>query len=238
MIAHSVQEVYLKALSSVAEATPIVIPAGAPTSEIDAMLDIVDGLCFTGSRSNVAPHHYNGMPSRVGTLHDQARDAITLPLIRRAVARQVPLLAICRGLQEVNVACGGTLHQHVHEIDGNLAHHQDLSTTVAQRFAMAHPVTLTEGGCIAAIVGAKQLTVNSVHSQAVNRLADGLIAEATASDGVIEGFRIANGAEFAIALQWHPEWLIELLDDSPSRKLFTAFGQACRRYQSQKRTAA
>ena len=232
--AHSVHEAYVEAISTVAEAIPIIVPGGPTANQIDELLAVVDGVCFTGSRSNVAPHHYNGVPSRAGTLHDPARDALTLPLVQRAVAQQVPLFAICRGLQEVNVACGGTLHQHIHEIEGNLVHHKNHCTSNALRFAKTHPVNFTQNSFIAELVGAQQLEVNSVHSQAIDRLGKGLIAEAYAPDGVVEAFYIDNGAEFAIAVQWHPEWLIKLMDDAPSRALFSAFGRACRRYRDTK----
>ena len=226
---HSVQEKYLSAIQIAANGLPIIIPALGQATDIDALLDAVDGLFLTGSPSNIEPHHYNGRRSKPGTLHDPHRDATTLPLIRRAVARQVPLLAVCRGLQEVNVACGGSLHQQVHELDGKMVHHEDYEAALEVRYGPAHTVELTANGRITAIVGQRDLRVNSLHSQAVDRLGQQLVVEAMAPDGVIEAFRIDNGSAFAIAVQWHPEWLV--VDDAPSRALFAAFGKACRQHR-------
>ena len=191
------------------------------------MLDQLDGLLITGSPSNLEPHHYGGPAAGAVGPSDPARDATTLPLIRQALARGVPLLAICRGLQELNVALGGTLHQEVHELPGRLDHRSDKTVAAEQRYAPAHEVSLTAGGMLQALLGgAARIEVNSLHGQAIDRLAPGLVVEARAPDGTIEAVAVRAAAAFALAVQWHPEWRV--LDNPVSRRLYAAFGAACR----------
>jgi putative glutamine amidotransferase len=187
----------------------------------------------TGSPSNVDPVHYGGPPAREGNLADPARDATTLPLIRRAVARGVPLLAICRGLQEVNVAFGGTLHQYLHEVPGRRDHRSDKTKSYAERYGLAHPVDLTPGGRLQALLGgATRIEVNSLHGQGIDRLAPGLAVEALAEDGTIEAVSVTEAKGFALAVQWHPEW--HVLENPVSRRLFAAFADVVRARAAQR----
>ncbi len=186
----------------------------------------MDGLLFTGSPSNVEPHRYQGEPSAPGTLHDPARDATTLPLIRKAVAAGVPVFGICRGFQEMNVAFGGTLHQKLHEVPGNLDHRDDESQPLEVQYGPAHDVTLEPGGTLRALSATERVRVNSLHSQGIERLGEELEVEARAPDGVIEAFRVRAARVFALAVQWHPEW--QVMNNPFSRALFAAFGQASR----------
>src|SRR6202022_2344175 len=157
-------------------------------------------------------------------VHDPERDATTLPLIPEAIRRDLPILAICRGIQELNVAMGGTLHQRVHEVPGRL-NHRSPPGTVEEKYAhQAHTVALTEGGFFERLTGAREITVNSLHSQGIDRLAPGLVVEAVAPDGQIEAVR-ASGANFAVGVQWHPEFRV--MQNPVSRALFAAFGDAC-----------
>jgi putative glutamine amidotransferase len=181
---------------------------------------------FTGSHSNVEPHHYSGPPSDPGTLHDPARDATTLPLIRGAVASGVPVLGICRGFQEMNVAFGGTLHQKVHEVEGRHDHREDTSLELDVQYGPAHEVVLEPGGSLQALTGQDRIQVNSLHSQGVDRLGPGLTVEARALDGLIEAFHVDHAKAFALAVQWHPEW--KPMNNPFSRALFAAFGAAAR----------
>jgi putative glutamine amidotransferase len=151
----------------------------------------------------------------------------TLPLIRRALELGVPLLAICRGIQELNVALGGSLHQHVHEVAGRSDHRSDKSVPLAERYGPAHPITLTPRGILQGLLdGAATVEVNSLHGQAIDRLAPGLAVEALVPDGTIEAVRVVGVRGFALGVQWHPEWRV--LDNPISRRLFAAFGAACR----------
>jgi putative glutamine amidotransferase len=182
---------------------------------------------LTGSASNVEPHHYGGPASEPGTLHDPNRDATTLPLIPQAIAAGLPVLAICRGFQEMNVAYGGTLHQRLHEVDGYIDHREDESAPLDVQYGAAHEVLLEPGGRLREIAGRDRLMVNSLHWQGIRDLGGGLEVEARAPDGVIEAFRAAGAADFGLGLQWHPEWQFE--SNPFSSALFAAFGDACRR---------
>jgi putative glutamine amidotransferase len=223
--AHLVSDKYIRAVAEAAGGQPLLIPALGDALDRDDLLARLDGLFVTGSPSNVEPARYGGAPSRPGTLHDRRRDATTLPLLRRAIASGVPILAICRGVQELNVALGGTLHQLVHEVPGR-SDHRGRPGGVEDRYAhTAHPVRLAAGGLFARLAGGSELMVNSVHSQGIDRLAGGLMIEATAPDGQIEAVR-GSGVGFVVGVQWHPEFR---LAESPfSRALFAAFGAACR----------
>jgi len=223
---HAVGEKYAQAVLEAAEAVPVVIPAMAQEMSMDDLLERLDGIVFTGSPSNVEPHHYQGPPSAPGTLHDPARDAITLPLIRKAVGAGVPVMGICRGFQEMNVAFGGTLHQKLHEVPGHLDHRDDDAQPLEIQYGPAHEVTLEPGGLLRTLAGTDRLRVNSLHSQGVDRLGSGLAVEARAPDGVVEAFRVAQAQRFAVAVQWHPEW--KVMDNPFSRALFAAFGAASR----------
>ena len=222
---HSVGEQYLRAVSAGAGAQPVIVPALGEASAIAALIARLDGLMLTGSPSNVHPENYDGPDARPSTLLDRARDATTLPLIRAAIAADLPLIALCRGHQELNVALGGSLHQHVHELPGRLNHRAAPDEPNAIRYAPAHEVTLVEGGWLHRWAGADRARVNSLHSQAIDRLAPGLTIEARAEDGTVEAVRV-EGAGFALGLQWHPEWSLE--SDRLSSAIFRAFGDAVR----------
>ena len=223
---HMVGEKYARAILEAAGGVPLLIPALAGALGLEELLGRLDGLLFTGSPSNVEPHHYEGPPSDPGTLHDPARDATTLPLIRTAVASGVPILGICRGFQEMNVAFGGTLHQKLHEVPGHLDHRDDTSQPLDVQYGPAHEVSLEAGGLLRALAGVERVQVNSLHSQGVDRLGPALAVEARAPDGVIEAFRVTGAAAFAVAVQWHPEW--QVMSNPFSRALFAAFGTASR----------
>jgi len=221
---HMVGEKYARAVLDAAGGAPLLIPALAEELRFEELLERLDGLLFTGSPSNVEPQHYQGAASAPGTLHDPARDATTLPLIRQAVHCGVPVLGICRGFQEMNVAFGGTLHQRLHEVPGHLDHRDDERQPLEVQYGPAHEVTLEPGGVLRALAGSDCIRVNSLHSQGIDRLGSELAVEARAPDGVIEAFRVRSARRFALAVQWHPEW--KVLSNPFSRALFAAFGQA------------
>ncbi len=223
---HMVGEKYIDAIFAGANALPVMIPALGSTLDLKAVLGTCDGLLFTGSASNVEPHHYGGPASAPGTLHDPNRDATTLPLIPQAVAAGLPVLAICRGFQEMNVAYGGKLHQRLHEVEGFADHREDESQPLEVQYGPAHEVLLEPGGQLRLIAGRDRLQVNSLHWQGVETLGGRLRIEARAPDGVIEAFAVADSPSFALGLQWHPEWQFE--KNGFSRALFAAFGEASR----------
>jgi putative glutamine amidotransferase len=191
------------------------------------VLDRLDGLLLTGSPSNVEPFHYGGPPSREGTLHDPDRDATTLPLIREAVRRNMPVLAICRGIQELNVALGGTLHQRIFEMPERFSHkrrQRPMMIPDNERYGPAHSVALTPEGLLARLAGATEIMVNSLHGQGIDCPAPDLVVEAVAPDGQIEAVSLP-AARFVVGVQWHPEY--KPLENPFSRALFAAFSQAC-----------
>ena len=223
---HMVGEKYIEAVAAGANAMPVLIPALGSEIDLTSLLSVCDGLLLTGSATNVEPHHYGGPASEPGTLHDPNRDATTLPLIPRAVAAGLPVLAICRGFQEMNVAYGGTLHQRLHEVSGLLDHREDESQPLDVQYGPAHEVLLEPGGALRNIAGQDRLQVNSLHWQGIQTLGKKLAVEARAPDGVIEAFRVADAPNFALSVQWHPEW--QFAKNPFSRALFAAFGEASR----------
>ena len=231
---HCVGEKYLLAVAEGADATPVLIPSLGEAISVRDLLDDFDGILLTGSASNVEPHRYKGPTSDPGTLHDPYRDATTLPLIPEAVARGMPLLAICRGFQEANVAFGGTLWQKLHEVEGHRDHREDPTAPLDTQYGPAHEVSLVGGGVLESLVGSERITVNSLHGQGVQTLAPGLEVEARAPDGVIEAFRVGGAPSFAIAVQWHPEWKFK--ENPFSRALFAAFGKAARERAQRRRS--
>lgn len=224
---HVAGEKYLTAALDAAGAIPVIVPAIGRELNLDGLFESLHGLLFMGSPSNVEPHRYQGEPSTAGTLHDPHRDETTLPLIPRAVAAGVPVLGICRGFQEFNVAFGGTLWQKLQEVPGFLDHRESPEQPLETQYAPVHEIMLTPGGLLQRLAGgATSVRVNSLHSQGVRELGKGLSVEARASDGVIEAFRVSAAPQFALAVQWHPEWRV--LENEFSRALFAEFGAACR----------
>lgn len=232
---HTAQAKYVNALIA-AGCAPLILPALGGRADIEAVLGAVDGVMLSGSPSNVHPSHY-GQPVRDARLaQDAARDATTLPLIRAVLARGMPLLGICRGFQEMNVAMGGSLHQAVHTVAGMQDHRENKQASLEQQYGAAHAVTVVPGGRLAHILQHDgELQVNSLHGQGVDRLAPGLVIEARATDGLVEAFSDSAAAGFALALQWHPEW--RLTENPASVRIFDAFGQACRTYRGEKNVA-
>ncbi|WP_042338762.1 gamma-glutamyl-gamma-aminobutyrate hydrolase family protein [Paraburkholderia ferrariae] len=224
---HTAGEKYIAAAVDGAGALAFVLPALGERQATADVLDAVDGLLFTGSYSNVEPRRYGGAPSEPGTLHDAHRDATTLPLMRAAIEAGVPVLAICRGFQELNVVYGGTLHQKVHDVEGLHDHRENKGDPLDQQYGPAHAIKLTEGGMLQRFLqGAHEARVNSLHGQGIATPGAGLVAEAYAPDGLIEAVRVANARTFALGVQWHPEW--KHAEDALSTAIFRAFGDACR----------
>ncbi|MGH7047898.1 MAG: gamma-glutamyl-gamma-aminobutyrate hydrolase family protein [Stellaceae bacterium] len=223
-VVHTVADKYPSALIDVAGCVPLLIPAIGSRIDVAAVLDALDGLLLSGSPSNVHPSEYGCEPLDDNILYDLERDATTLPLIREAVRRDLPVLAICRGIQELNVALGGTLHQRVHELPGRL-NHRSREENPDGAYGPAHAVTLGAGGLLAKLAGTDTVVVNSLHSQGIDRPAAALRIEAVAPDGQIEAVSLP-GARFIVGVQWHPEF--KALENPLSAALFSAFAAACR----------
>lgn len=221
MAVHQVNDEYIEAIRCGAGAFPLLIPSTGTPLDPTEILAQVDGLLFTGAPSNVAPIYYGAL-ARPGTEMDEIRDATALPLLRAAVQTGKPLLAICRGFQELNVALGGTLHQHVHEIPGRLDHREPPDVSRDMEYAPAHPIAIVPDGLLARLSGQTQGKVNSLHHQGIDRLAPGLRCEAHAPDGQIEAVSYPGAPGFLLGVQWHPEWAFA--QDRLSRAIFRAFG--------------
>jgi putative glutamine amidotransferase len=228
---HAVQYKYVEAVVLGAKCTPLIVPALGEALDLETVLAACDGVMLTGSASNVHPGLYAQSIRDPSLPQDPARDATTLPLIRAALKRGIPLMAICRGFQEMNVALGGTLHQAVQEVPGMMDHREDPDDTLDNQYGPAHPVRLAPEGLVARILGSSgDIMVNSLHGQGVDKLGPGLAVEAQAEDGLIEAFSAPFAPGFALALQWHPEWLVT--SNPVSMRLFGAFGQACADYRA------
>jgi len=223
MAVHQANDEYIAAIRDGAGAFPVLIPSPASPLEPAAILAQVDGLLFTGAPSNVAPLHY-GQIARPGTELDEIRDATSLPLLRAAIQAGKPVLAICRGFQELNVALGGNLHQHVHEIPGRLDHREPAGVPRELEYAPAHRIAIVPDGLLARVSGMTDAMVNSLHHQGIDRLAPGLKAEAHAPDGQIEAVSLPEGRGFLLGVQWHPEW--GFAKDPLNRAIFRAFGDS------------
>ena len=224
MPVHQANDEYITAIRDGAGALPLLIPSPGVALAVGDVLEAVDGLLFTGAPSNVAPSHY-GAGHRPGTELDEMRDATTLPLLRAAIAAGKPVLAICRGFQELNVALGGSLHQHVHEIPGRLDHREPQQAAAREiEYAPAHAVTITQNGVLARLSGMREAMVNSLHHQGIDRLAEGLAIEAVAPDGQIEAVSMPGAKGFLLGVQWHPEWAFA--DNALSRAIFAGLGAA------------
>jgi putative glutamine amidotransferase len=226
---HASPNQYLQAALNVAEVMTFIIPAFHEGNDIDAILDRVDGVLISGSATNVHPSLYGQQAGEGDGPFDTARDATSLPLIRRAIDRGIPLLAICRGIQELNVALGGTLASEIQDQPGRWDHRKPDVPERDGMYAIRQPVFVQEGSCIASYLGVSgEVQVNSLHRQAIADTAPRLKVEATAEDGTIEAVSVIDAKNFAVGVQWHPEYWAET--DTASRALFHAFGNAVRAY--------
>jgi putative glutamine amidotransferase len=230
---HAAQYKYVDAVVLGADCAPMILPALGEALDLETVFGLIDGIMLTGSASNVHPSYYSEEVLDPTLPQDPARDQTTLPLIREAVRRGVPIIAICRGFQEMNVALGGSLHQAVQHVAGKMDHREKPELALDEQYGDAHKVAVVPGGLLESILGVPEFGVNSLHGQGINTLAPGLRIEATAEDGLVEAFSVVDAPGFTLALQWHPEWRIT--HNPYSMKMFGSFGQACREYQIQRR---
>ncbi|MDN3921717.1 gamma-glutamyl-gamma-aminobutyrate hydrolase family protein [Roseateles violae] len=206
---------------------PLIVPSSS-ADEVDELLDHAEGVFLTGSKSNVHASHYGETTRDESLPQDRVRDDWVLPLIPKAIARGLPILGICRGFQEANVALGGSLHQAVQEQPG-LADHRAGPGTPDEQYAFAHEVDVQADGLLAGLLDAPRIRVNSLHGQGIKRLAEGLRIEAKADDGLVEAFSVEGARGFALFVQWHPEW--QAASNPVSQRILAAFGRACMDYQ-------
>jgi len=227
-IAHAASDTYIRAVSEIIGGCPVLIPANGAEGDVGHLLARLDGVILTGSFSNVEPALYGGLPHPPDMPEDPHRDGITLPLIRSAIALGIPVLGICRGFQEMNVALGGSLHQRLDCVTGRIDHWTAMGPMPELRRAKAHAVTVLPQTWLHSVTRAREIQVNSFHYQGIDKLAPGLVAEGFAPDGTIEAVRATGAPGFAAGVQWHPEY--DMDSDPASRRIFTSFGTAAALY--------
>ena len=222
---HRVGDRYVTAVRDICGALPLMLPALGSGADLDTLLDRIDGVILTGGASNVNPLYYGGGEARDPSLLDARRDGVALELVCACVERNVPLFGICRGIQEMNVALGGSLHQYMHELPGRFDHRRPREKPVPVQLGARQRITLTPGGTLQRLAkGARQVMVNTLHAQGIDRLADPLTIEAVADDGTIEAVRVSDSPTFSIGVQWHAEYRTS--EHALYRSLFEAFGEA------------
>ena len=225
---YSTAERYVESLLKMVDCIPVIVPPVGTSMDVAELVSRIDGVVLTGGRANVEPHHYDGPAFPPDEYIDPGRDALVLPLVRACLAERVPVFGICRGIQEINVAFGGSLHYRIHHLEGKNDHRrpQDEDATPEEIYRLKHMVKLTPGGLFHSLTGKDEMMVNSLHGQGVDRLGKGLVVEATSPDGVIEGLRYADDSQFIVGVQWHAEWQPD--EHTLSGALFAAFGEAAR----------
>ncbi len=226
-------EKYAAACKFGAHAQPVVFPL-VQAQQIPALLDLVDGVMLTGSPSNVHPSHFDEAVLDTSLPLDTERDTLVLPLVQACIAQGVPLLGICRGFQEMNVALGGSLHQRVHGVDGLMDHTEPEDDPIDAQYAPRHPVRFAADSVFAQWAGGTTAMVNSLHGQGINRLSPGLQPLGWAEDGLVEAFGVAGAPAFAYAVQWHPEW--KFRENPFYAAILNAFGEACQARRDQRFT--
>jgi len=225
-----------QAVSEISGAVPLMFAGNPEVTDIDTLLEVVDGILLTGARANVHPNHFGAEPEECYEPYDTERDSIALPLIQTCVERGVPLLGVCRGFQEMNVAFGGTLHPEIRDVPGRMNHRMprlangEIHPDLAVVFNEVHDVELTHGGLFESLYGQSNIRVNSLHGQAILDAGQRVVVEGVAEDGTIEAIRIADSAAFALGVQWHAEY--DCNNKPVNRVIFEAFGDALSRYVS------
>jgi len=236
---HAVQacgERNLRAVADCIGALPLMFPGMPDICDIPAMLEVIDGVLLTGGRANVHPTHFGFEPHPRHEPYDERRDAVALAVTRACVEQGVPIFGICRGLQEMGVAYGSTLHPEIRELPGRINHrmprlengepHPDPAVVFADR----HDVHLTPGGYFERLYGRDTIRVNSLHGQGILDAGPRIVIEGLAEDGTIEAIRIADAPAFAVGVQWHAEH--DPCANAVNRVVFEAFGAAVKQHRA------
>ncbi len=224
--AHAAGTMNTRAVSEVSGAIPMIVPSDPTVVSVAELMELCDGFLFTGGRPNVHPEEYGEDPTDAHGAFDRDRDGLALPLIRACVARGQPIFGVCRGFQEVNVAMGGTLHPEIRDLPGRDNHRMPPDGTLAEKFALRHVVTVSDGGPFHRLFGAREVMTNTLHGQGIKEPGTRVVIDGHAPDGTPEAIYVADAPGFTLSVQWHPEW--NAADDPVSRPLFEAFGDACR----------
>lgn len=224
-----------RAVAEAAAGLPLIIPADPAAVTLPELMEACDGFLFTGGRPNVHPEEYGEEPTPAHGEFDRARDAVALPLIRACVARGQPVMGVCRGFQEVNVAMGGSLHPEIRDLPGRDNHRMPPEGTLEERFALRHKVTFSADGPFHRLVGSREVMTNSLHGQGIKQPGARIVVDGTAPDGTPEAIFVRDAPGFTLSVQWHPEW--NAANDPVSRPLFAAFGRAAAEFAQRRRTA-
>ncbi len=225
---HAARTTAVLAVRHFFHAIPFIIPALDERDDLtEAILDRVDGLLMPGGRAHVHPALYRE-DTRTPDQHDPPRDHTAMNLIRGAVERGMPVLGICRGMQEMNVAFGGSLFQNVTDVPGRMTHIPVENCSYDDGVLPAHDIVLMAGGLLDSLSETPRVRVNSWHTQAVDRLGRGMAVEAVAEDDTIEAIRKTDAKGFCVGVQWHPE--VNPYDDPLAIPLFRAYKEALDKY--------
>lgn len=233
---HTIGDKYVRAVAEGADAVPVMLPSLPGLVDVADVLGRVDGIVLTGSPSNVHPNEYGHGKDPKAEPYDSWRDGVTLPLIRAAVELGVPLFAICRGMQELNVALGGTLYPRIHEVEGRMDHRRPCDESLDVQYGPRHTVEIASGGMLENILGRGVIEVNSLHWQGVAKLAQSLRIEASAEDGTVEAVSLPDAPGFVLGVQWHPEY--RMTENPDALKLFQAFAKAARAWSKARQKVA
>ena len=219
-------EMNIEAVSDICDAVSVIVPSIPKNAKSEELADICDGFIFTGGRPNVHPKFYGHQETLAHGIFDLNRDEVTLPLIKHCVEIGKPILGICRGFQEFNVAFGGTLHPEIRELEGRMNHRMPPEGTLEEKFAIRHSIDLVEEGPFSKMLQASQVMVNSLHGQGIDISGERIVLDGFAGDGTPEALYIRDAEAFSLAVQWHPEWNAN--SDPVSAPIFKAFGKALR----------
>ena len=226
----------VEAIARVAGAVPLIVPALPDCIDLDQIMGICDGFLLTGGRPNVHPDEYGHEPTEAHGTFDRGRDGVALAVIRSCVDSGQPVMGLCRGFQEFNVAMGGTLHPEIRDLPGRMNHRMPPDGTLEEKFALRHMVHLEPNSPFTRIFGADEVLVNSLHGQGIEEPGPRVIIEGRAPDGTPEAITIKDAPGFAMAVQWHPEYNAQT--DQVSKPLFEAFGDALRAWKQGEALAA
>ena len=234
--AQAVGEMNLTAVAEVTGALPLMIPSHPSASDIGTLMEVCDGFLFTGGRPNIHPEEYGHAVTEAHGAFDRDRDRLVLPLIRSCVDAGLPILGICRGFQEFNVAYGGTLHPEIRDIPGRQNHRMPPDGTLDEKFELRHEISLTPGGRFERVFGSDKVMVNSLHGQGIEDAGERIVIEGVAPDGTPEAIYVEGASGFSMAVQWHPEYRAGI--DPVSKPLFEAFGDAVQNWSKKEAWAA
>ncbi|HSF94564.1 MAG TPA: gamma-glutamyl-gamma-aminobutyrate hydrolase family protein [Thermohalobaculum sp.] len=216
-----------EAVAAVSGGLPLILPGLPSTAETGELVDVLDGLVLTGARPNVHPSFYGHDETEAHGPFDLGRDNLVLPLTRAMIAAGKPVFGICRGIQEMNVAFGGTLHPEVGDLPGRMRHRMPKGEKDHEViFAKRHKVAFREGGAFHHLFGTTAAVTNSLHGQAVWEPGERVVIEGRAEDETVEAISIEGAERFALGVQWHAEY--DAVEDPVNRALFAAFGAAAR----------